>query len=160
MVFFGLSQAKQIQRSENKTNTTQTSNKKKGQTRRRTTRTQKKAGNKHRIRTQLAAANLPPKRALEGNPVAAFSAKFLWETVNRRSSKNRRRPKRLLKKTEVQRGPKCIIRFSLQNKWFREMAKNPPNRRGTDPKSVQKHVQYLVADFRPRDPKNAKYATF
>ena len=74
MVFFGLSQAKQIQRSKNKTNTTQTSKKKKGQTRRRTTRTQKKAGNKHRIRTQLAAANLPPKRALEGNPVAAFSA--------------------------------------------------------------------------------------
>ena len=62
----------------------------KRQTTRRTTTPSKRTGNKHRIRTQIAAGRVP-----EGNPVAAFSAKFLWETVKWRSPKNRRRRKRL-----------------------------------------------------------------
>ena len=60
---------------------------------RKTTRPTKRTGNKHRIRTQIAAG-----RALEGNPVAALSAYFLWEMVNWRSAKHRGRPKRLQKK--------------------------------------------------------------
>ena len=50
------------------------------QTRRRTTRPTKRTGNKHRIRTQIAAGKAP-----EGNPVAAISAYFLWETVKWRA---------------------------------------------------------------------------
>ena len=38
----------------------------KRQTRRKTTRPTKRTGNIHRIRTQIAAANLPPKRAEDG----------------------------------------------------------------------------------------------
>ena len=78
----------------------------KRQRRRKTTRPTKRTGNKHRIRTQIAAG-----RALEGNPVAAFSAYFLWEMVNWRTSKTPRNVKTAPKKTEFPRGPKSSFRF-------------------------------------------------
>ena len=43
---------------------------------------------------------------------------------------------------------------------MRLQKKNPPNRTGSNTKSVQKDAHYLEPDLRPREPKKAKYATF
>ena len=63
MAFWGYRKPNKHKKTKNKTNTTQTSKKNKGQTRRKTTRATKRTSNKHRIRTQIAAANTPPQKS-------------------------------------------------------------------------------------------------
>ena len=134
----------------------------KGQTRRRTTRATKRTGNKHRIRTQIAAANIPPKRAIEGNLVAAFPAYF----CGKRGTGDPRKTvegQNGSEKLGSWKGPKIhnsFLAYKTSGFVRLQKKKKPPNGTGSDPKSVQKHAHYLVADLRPREPKKAKYATF
>ena len=62
--------------------------------------------------------------------------------------------------TKLKRPENPEFVFSLQNNWFREMARKPPNTEGSDPKSGRKCPLYLESHFRVRDQKKPKYATF
>ena len=138
----GASQAKETQRSKNKTNTTQTSNNNK--------RTNKKKNNKNnkKNRQQTRDKNIdccskgwdsstPPKKSSRGEfGPAIFSLVFKGKT--RRRAQN------------------PLFVFGLQNQWFREVAKNPPNRTGSDPKSVQKNAPYFQCKVRVCDPEKGR----
>ena len=133
MAFRGYRKAKETQRSKNKTNTSQTSNKNKKTNKKKNNKTKKK----NRQQTQdkntecwnigsKRCDQIPfwsPKGAKEGILVAPFWAYILWETANRPGAKKRTSAKTAPKNQEVERGQKSIIRFEPTKQvvsWDRE----------------------------------------
>ena len=76
MAFWGYRKPNKHKETKTKPTQPKVATRTKGQTRRRTTRATKKTGNKHRIRTQIAAANTPPQKSYRGESGRAVFSQF------------------------------------------------------------------------------------
>ena len=158
----GVLQAKQTQRNKNKTNTTQTSNKKKKTNKKKNNKSNKK--NRQQTQdnnTDCCSKHPPPKELYRGIWSRPFQPSFCRKQGigdPRKTAEGQNGSEKL----ESWKGPKIHISFFAYKTsgFVRLQKKNPPNRAGSNPKSVQKHAHYLEPDLRPREPKKAKYATF